>query len=221
MVDFDAYRRRKDVLFRELSVATNLACLTGALRFTAIEATGCMTALRIDYGLKSTSVNLDPDKDDWAKLVDSALNTVCVPERAVGDFMATLERGLANGSRAPVFAYNAPPQTPLDQTAAMERLRHAVRDAPGNTGYARSSVYVEDVKLALDAWASVVMLELLRKDEGASVTVLCDNPEAVSADVQCAVEISDDWTDWEPKRFYGRDIGTCLKQAIEAKGAAR
>lgn len=65
-----------------------------------------------------------------------------------------------------------------------------------------------------------VAIETLRADEGASVTILCDDPEASSSDVAMAVECRDEWTDWQERRFYGRDVLDCLTKAVEARAAA-
>lgn len=65
------------------------------------------------------------------------------------------------------------------------------------------------------AVAFCIALDALRSDEGHSVEILCDNPEADSVDTQCAVDVCGDWTNWEPKRFYGRSP----LEAILAAGA--
>lgn len=65
------------------------------------------------------------------------------------------------------------------------------------------------------AAAFCIALEALRSDEGHSVEVLCDDPEAEAPERQCAVEVTGDWTGWKPRRFYGR---TPL-EAILAAGA--
>lgn len=59
-------------------------------------------------------------------------------------------------------------------------------------------------------------IDLLRKEEGDSVSILCDDPEAETIDVQTAVEVCGFWTDWEEKRFYGRTWVEALTKAADA-----
>jgi hypothetical protein len=63
-------------------------------------------------------------------------------------------------------------------------------------------------------------LNYLRNPEGASVTILCDNPEAESTEMQAAIEVCDSWTNWEPRRFYGRDWACAVLDAHRAALAA-
>lgn len=74
-----------------------------------------------------------------------------------------------------------------------------------------------DIALLLEEASVIDMLNELRAAEGATVSILCDNPEASSADVQCAVEVNDDWTGWQDRRFHGRDVRACLAHALEAR----
>ena len=63
--------------------------------------------------------------------------------------------------------------------------------------------------------AIVKPLEELRREDGASVLIPCDN-----ADVDgpaSGVEVCDDWTDWEPCPFTGDNLAEALKAAVEAK----
>lgn len=53
------------------------------------------------------------------------------------------------------------------------------------------------------AMAFCIALDAVRDEEGAAVTVLCDNPEAETTAEQSAVEVTASWTGWEPRRFYG------------------
>lgn len=54
------------------------------------------------------------------------------------------------------------------------------------------------------AVAFCIALEAIRAgDEGNSIEVLCDNPDADTVAEQTAVECCCDFTDWEPRRFYG------------------
>jgi hypothetical protein len=47
-------------------------------------------------------------------------------------------------------------------------------------------------------------IEQCRAVEGDSVTILCDNPEADSAETQGAVEVCGGYTGYELQRFYGK-----------------
>lgn len=63
-------------------------------------------------------------------------------------------------------------------------------------------------------------IEQLRADHG-SVTILCDDEDASTVSEQMAVECCDDWTSWEPKRFYGETVADCLAKAAQAMGEGR
>jgi hypothetical protein len=67
--------------------------------------------------------------------------------------------------------------------------------------------------------AIVEPLNRLRANEGASVEILCDNPEGPP---NCAIRVSDDWTgdEWDWKRFEGETLAECLSKALEAKVTA-
>jgi hypothetical protein len=52
------------------------------------------------------------------------------------------------------------------------------------------------------AVAFCIAMEALLSDEGNAVQVLCENPEGTGPDNR-AVEVTADWTGWEPRRFYG------------------
>ena len=59
-------------------------------------------------------------------------------------------------------------------------------------------------------------IDFLRAGEGSSVTVCCDNPEG-EGDNNCAIEVSDDWTTWKARRFYGRTLKLAIESAIAEK----
>ena len=59
-------------------------------------------------------------------------------------------------------------------------------------------------------------IQQIRTQEGHSLTILCDNPEAESADTQGAVEVSADFTDWEVQRFFGETWQDALSKAAAA-----
>ncbi len=60
-----------------------------------------------------------------------------------------------------------------------------------------------------------VALEILRSEEGDSVTVLCDNPDGPNA-----IDCCGDWTGYEDKRFEGVSTLDALNRAVEAYKAA-
>lgn len=59
-------------------------------------------------------------------------------------------------------------------------------------------------------------IETIRADEGNSVTICCDNPEAESVDAQCAVDVIADFTNWQEKRYLAKDWSTALADAATA-----
>lgn len=58
----------------------------------------------------------------------------------------------------------------------------------------------------------------LRENEGASVTIMCDNPDGPPNN---AIEVCDDWTGWELRRFDGESLIRCLVMAEDAKMKAK
>lgn len=56
-------------------------------------------------------------------------------------------------------------------------------------------------------------IEQCRCMEGDSIAVLCDNPEAETAETQAVVEACGDYTGYEPQRFYGRTWSEALHEA--------
>jgi len=63
-------------------------------------------------------------------------------------------------------------------------------------------------------------IEALRADEGDSVTICCDDPEAVDASRRMAIDCVGAWTDWRERRFYGPSVAACLAAAVEARQQA-
>jgi len=57
-------------------------------------------------------------------------------------------------------------------------------------------------------------IDELRKNEGAAVTILCDNPEGPP---NVAIEVCDEWTGWKGRRFEGERLIDCLNDAVRAK----
>ncbi len=60
-------------------------------------------------------------------------------------------------------------------------------------------------------------LDRLRANEGASVTIVCPNPEFTDDGRDQGVDVTDEWTDWEPRRFYGVTLAKALEAAEAAK----
>lgn len=55
-------------------------------------------------------------------------------------------------------------------------------------------------------------IDLLRADEGASVTICCDNPELGGPN--CQIQVCDGWTGWKDRSFTGETVLGCLHRAI-------
>jgi len=68
------------------------------------------------------------------------------------------------------------------------------------------------------AEAAVGTLNELRSAEGASVEILCDNPDGPPSN---AILVWDDWTGWKQKRFEGESLADALSNALAAKGETR
>jgi hypothetical protein len=60
-------------------------------------------------------------------------------------------------------------------------------------------------------------INTLRNDEGASVTIFCDNPEAHHDYEQAAIEVCDEWTGWKAQRFTGKDWAVAVLNAAKAR----
>lgn len=60
----------------------------------------------------------------------------------------------------------------------------------------------------------VANIEWLRAEEGDSVTILCDNPDGPDA-----VEVCGAWTNWDCRRYSGKDWIEALDNATEARQA--
>ncbi len=61
------------------------------------------------------------------------------------------------------------------------------------------------------------VINSLRANEGASVLVLCDNPDF--SDPNVGVEVNDAWTNWIPMRFGGDNVLDALRKALAAREA--
>lgn len=61
----------------------------------------------------------------------------------------------------------------------------------------------------------VALIDMLRRDAGHGVEVLCDNEEGNGPD-NCDVKVTADWTGYEPKWFYGQTVLAALQAAYTA-----
>lgn len=59
------------------------------------------------------------------------------------------------------------------------------------------------------------MIDILRREEGSSLTIFCQNPEGSGPDNE-AITVSAGWTDWEDRRFTGTTLRECLAAALAA-----
>jgi hypothetical protein len=66
---------------------------------------------------------------------------------------------------------------------------------------------------SVESWT---LVEQLRAPEGASVTLICDNPDFEGA--SAAVEVCDEWTGWKYRRFEGDTVLHALRNARYTKG---
>jgi hypothetical protein len=57
------------------------------------------------------------------------------------------------------------------------------------------------------------LIDVLRSDEGDSVTILCDNPD-FNGQPNCAIECCGDWTGWLHKRFAADTLLDALSMAM-------
>lgn len=69
-------------------------------------------------------------------------------------------------------------------------------------------------------WAFTESIDRLREPDGASVTIFCDNPDP-GHHPTCAVEIYDDWTNWQPERFTGETLTEALDAAEKMRRLVR
>lgn len=66
------------------------------------------------------------------------------------------------------------------------------------------------------ALETVAAIEALREEDGAAVTILCDDENATTVNEQCGIDVMGAWTDWKERRFYGRTVLAALKAAVTA-----
>jgi hypothetical protein len=62
------------------------------------------------------------------------------------------------------------------------------------------------------------MIADLRREEGGSITLLCDNPEAWGPNN--AIEVCGAWTDWQDRRFEGESLKAAILAAWRASREA-
>jgi hypothetical protein len=64
-----------------------------------------------------------------------------------------------------------------------------------------------------DALVILNAIDLLREDEGSSVTFICDNPD-FNGQPNAAVICSGEWTGWQDRRFAADTVIGCLRMAL-------
>lgn len=108
--------------------------------------------------------------------------------------------------------------------AAFDRAREAIADGealrdllatPSPAPAVAEAVNLEEAPEI----AAIRYLNDLRGEYGSSVTILCDDEEAMSRDKQMAIEVCSDWTQWAPRRFYGESILQCAAKAVHSRDA--
>lgn len=65
------------------------------------------------------------------------------------------------------------------------------------------------------------LIEKLRAEEGACVTINCDNPDPDERRLQSSIDVIGEWTAWQERRFTGRTVLEALRAAAAAKSPAR
>lgn len=94
----------------------------------------------------------------------------------------------------------------------------AMRIAPpagaesSNAAAREFELVVEELALRADAIESWSIVEELRAPEGASLTLICDNPD-FGPGPNAAVDIVDDWTAWKTRRFGADTVLEALRAA--------
>lgn len=59
------------------------------------------------------------------------------------------------------------------------------------------------------------LINQLRESEGSGVELISDNPDFDGP--ACAIRVTDGWTAWEPRTFYGETIQEALTSAMKAR----
>jgi hypothetical protein len=94
-----------------------------------------------------------------------------------------------------------------------EQLAAAIRSLAARTANASQPAPVEIE--ALEAWR---LVESLRSPEGASVELVCNNPDS-NGQPNSKVLCCDDWTKWQQETFTGDTIIEALQAAVKARVA--
>ena len=92
------------------------------------------------------------------------------------------------------------------------------------SAHAKPTVF-EQAATMLEQWAekwaavaktpTALAIDMLRGPEGASVTIYSGNREGCGPDNE-AIEVMDDWTGWEARRFVGNTLTECFEKACDA-----
>ena len=102
-----------------------------------------------------------------------------------------------------------------DRTGLIEWRTDTFEKFPDDQFKARYTVLA--TLFPVDAEVAVMqLLEQLRENEGASVTITCPNPDFNGQPDQ-VIEVSDDWTGWVARRFGGATLLDACKAAMLAK----
>lgn len=69
---------------------------------------------------------------------------------------------------------------------------------------------------AIEAWW---LLNVLRSNEGATIEIVCPNPD-FNGQPNEVVDVTDDWTLWKPRRFGGDTLLDALRAAYTVRAIA-
>jgi len=90
-----------------------------------------------------------------------------------------------------------------------ERLKVGCADASEQH---QAAAEIERLHTIVDA------IDFLRRDEGDSVEIVCDNPEFSGP--SSAVIVSGEWCGYHGRRFDGESVAEALAKAVKAREAA-
>lgn len=68
----------------------------------------------------------------------------------------------------------------------------------------------------VDWYKAGSLIQELRDFEGSSVGIYCDNADAGP---NCSITVTDDWTNWEEKAFFGDTVIEALERALAARSS--
>jgi hypothetical protein len=63
----------------------------------------------------------------------------------------------------------------------------------------------------------VWFIEKLRDEDGAAVTILCDNDDPETSAENYGIDVWGSFTAWEEKRYYGKTLNEALSKAVMDK----